>query len=129
VVNWLGRMVAPGLRRASKIWSAYLYSSGAGEKTDRLAGKENTVDFNPPNKGLVTPMSPPKNGLPAEDAAPAGSDWDMEKMTIGPAKTIRPGSPNPTPAVSPSDVGLSLVAELNWTIPPVQTASRHPESQ
>ena len=52
------------------------------------------MDFNKSNLGLVTPVSP-KNGLPAEDAAPAGSDWDMEKMTIGPGKTIRPGSPNP----------------------------------
>jgi hypothetical protein len=85
---------------------------------DRLAEEENTLaDFSKPNMGLVTPMPPPKNGLPAEDAAPAGSDWDMEKMTIGPAKTIRPGSPNPMEVVAPGDVGLSLLAsQLNWEI-------------
>ena len=67
--------------------------------------------------GLVTPMSPPKNALPAEDDAPAGSDWDMEQMTIGPAKTIRPGSPNPMEVVAPGDAGLALLAsQLHWEI-------------
>ena len=74
------------------------------------------MDFNTPNMGLVTPMSPPKNVLPAEDDAPAGSDWDMERMTIGPAKSIRPGSPNPMEVQAPGiDTGTSLLAEsLNW---------------
>ncbi len=73
------------------------------------------MDFNgPPNTGLVTPISPPKQ--PAEDDAPAGSDWDMERMTIGPAKNIRPGSPNPM-EVAPGDAGLALLAsQLNWKI-------------
>jgi hypothetical protein len=69
--------------------------------------------------GLVTPMSPPKDALPAEDAAPAGSDWDMEKMTIGPAKPHRPGSPNPMEVQAPGidTSGTSLLAEsLNWKI-------------
>ena len=74
------------------------------------------MDFNTPNMGLLTPMPPPKH--PAEDDAPAGSDWDMEKMTIGPAKKIRPGSPNPMEVVAPGiDTGTSLLAEqLNWKI-------------
>ena len=71
------------------------------------------MDFNNPNVGLVTPMSPPKNALPAEDDEP----WDMEKMTIGPAKTIRPGSPNPMEVVAPGDAGLALLAsQLHWEV-------------
>ncbi len=64
--------------------------------------------------GLVTPMSPPKQ--PAEDDAPAGSDWDMENMTIGTAKKMRPGSPNPMSVEAPGiGTGTSLLAEyLNW---------------
>ncbi len=74
------------------------------------------MDFSKPPHGLMTPMSPPKHALPAEDDAPAGSDWDMEQMTIGPAKNFRPGSPNPMEVQAPGiDTGTSLLAEqLNW---------------
>jgi hypothetical protein len=87
----------------------YLYSSGAGERAVSLAGEENTLDFNTPNMGLLTPMPPPKH--PAEDDAPAGSDWDMEKMTIGPARS---GPAGPASGVD-LETGL-MAAELHWKI-------------
>jgi hypothetical protein len=75
------------------------------------------LDFSKPPRGLVAPMPPPKNVSPGDEDAPAGSDWDMEKMTIGPARPHRPAAPSPTPMVSPSDLSLSLASELCWNVP------------
>jgi len=89
----------------------------AGEETSRRAyspQEKINMDFNRSNLGLVTPMLPPKQ--PVEEDAPAGSDWDLEKMTIGPAKPLRPAAPSPIPGVSPSDLSLSLAETLNWKV-------------
>jgi len=67
------------------------------------------VDFSKPPHGLSTPMPPPKHL--AEDDAPAGSDWFVWDITIGPA----PGGPaGPASGV---DLGTGrMAAELNWKV-------------
>jgi hypothetical protein len=68
------------------------------------------LDFCKLPRGLSTPMPPPKR--PVEDDEPAGSGWDLERMTIGPAPS--------GPAGPASGVDLEtgrMAAELNWTVP------------
>jgi hypothetical protein len=59
--------------------------------------------------GLLTPMPPPKH--PAEDDAPAGSDWFVWDITIGPA----PGGPAGPASGVDLETGL-MAAELHWEI-------------
>lgn len=72
------------------------------------------MDFAKPPRGLVTPMHPPKRVVPEGEPS---DEMLITEPVLGPAKPLRPAAPSPTPAVSPSDLSLSLAEELCWKVP------------
>jgi hypothetical protein len=75
------------------------------------------MDFNKPSAGPITPMATPKHAVPSKDAVPVGHEWDLERMSIGPARPLRRGAGNPLEVVPPGvSFGPSLAASLNWRI-------------
>jgi hypothetical protein len=75
------------------------------------------MDFNKPSTGPITPMATPRHAVPSKDAVPVGDEWDLERMSIGPARPLRRGAGNPLEIVPPGiDTEISLAARLNWEL-------------
>ena len=75
------------------------------------------MDFNKPSRGLVTPYFPAKNGAPAAEDVPAGADWFVWDLTIGPADGGGRSAPNPMSIIGPGAAMPSLAETLNWRVP------------
>jgi hypothetical protein len=75
------------------------------------------VDFSKSPHGLVTPYFPTKNSAPDDDDVPAGADWFVWDLTIGPADGGGRSAPNPMSPSQPDPMPSLLASTLNWRIP------------
>jgi hypothetical protein len=76
------------------------------------------MDFSKPPRGMASPNFPAKHAAPRDDDIPAGADWFVWDLTIGPADGGGGhSSPNPMSPSQPDPMPSLLASTLNWTIP------------
>ena len=74
------------------------------------------MDFNRPSRGLVRPYFPAKHAAPDDDDVPAGADWFVWDLTIGPADGGGRAAPNPMSIIGPGAAMPSLASRLSWKV-------------
>lgn len=75
------------------------------------------MDFNKPSNGFSTPHFPEKHDAPDNGDGPAGADWFLWNLTLGPADSSGPSSPNPMSPSNPDPMPSLLASVLHWGVP------------